>query len=441
MNLSIEQLQGIFSKLGVIRLLAKPLAENDNSKQQIYLGGSFDVLNDIPFQEVIADSVAKVPNFKAKLKWNWITENGNFEPAPHAQLILYPSYPEVRLSGFLRGCSSSPSEQMRPIPFGRRGPKNSWDGRVLLMGIRGDGEIFAALSTADSIASSQFEELRTSKAIDKNGALYSLPIAYEAPTKSNDTKHELLLELIRIKGMGWIPSARIQKDGRIKPYQASNGGGYTLEAMLGIAPNGRSEPDFLGWELKAYSGSRITLMTPEPNVGLYGEKGVAEFLRSYGYLREDDTRYFTGIHKVGIRHEKTNQLLSLEGFDANSEKILNPDGGIYLSDNNGNLSAAWSYAGLISHWGRKHANVAYVAYEKQNNEFSEYKYLSPVLLGIGTSFTRFLTAMAKGDVVYDPAPKMTNASSDKPRTKARSQFRITTKKLYTLYQTFESEVI
>jgi hypothetical protein len=55
--------------------------------------------------------------------------------------------------------------------------------------------------------------------------------------------------------------------------------------MLGISPNGRSEPDYLGWELKAYSGSRITLMTPEPNGGLYGEKGVAEFLRTYGYLR------------------------------------------------------------------------------------------------------------------------------------------------------------
>ena len=112
-----------------------------------------------------------------------------------------------------------------------------------------------------------------------------------------------------------------------------------------------------------------------------------------------------------------------------------------MSDKSGNLSAAWSYAGLISHWGRKHANAAYVPYEKQADEFVEYKFLSPVLLGIGTSFTKFLSAMAKGDVVYDPAPKMTNASSDKPRIKARSQFRVTTKKLHTLYDVFDSEVI
>lgn len=441
MNLSIEQLQEIYSNLRVIRVLAKPLAENDNSKQQIYLGGNFDVLNDIPFQEVTADGTAKVPNFKAKVKLNWITENGDFEPAPYAQLILYPSYPEVRLSGFLRGCSNSPSEYMRPIQAGNRGPKNSWDGRILFLGVNDAGEIFAALGIAGSVASLQFDELRTSKKIEKKGALYSLPIQCESSTKLVDTKKELLAALSTIKNKGWIPSSRIQKDGSIKSYQASNGGGYTLEAMLGISPNGRSEPDYLGWELKAYSSSKITLMTPEPTGGIYGDKGVAVFLRKYGYLREDDTLYFTGNHRVGIRHEKTNQLLSLEGFDAKSGKIVNPDGGIYLSDKNGDPSATWAYAGLISHWGRKHGNAAYVSYEKKVDQSNEYKYLSPVLIGIGTSFSKFLCAMSKGDVVYDPAPKMTNASEEKPKIKPRSQFRVSTKKLNTLYETFDSEVI
>jgi len=30
--------------------------------------------------------------------------------------------------------------------------------------------------------------------------------------------------------------------------RVSNRGGYTLEAELGITPNGYSEPDFMGWE-------------------------------------------------------------------------------------------------------------------------------------------------------------------------------------------------
>jgi hypothetical protein len=31
---------------------------------------------------------------------------------------------------------------------------------------------------------------------------------------------------------------------------SSNCGGYTLEAELGATPNGYSEPDFMGWEIK-----------------------------------------------------------------------------------------------------------------------------------------------------------------------------------------------
>ena len=35
----------------------------------------------------------------------------------------------------------------------------------------------------------------------------------------------------------------------------------------------------MGWEMKAYSGDRITLMTPEPDGGMYGENGVKVFVR------------------------------------------------------------------------------------------------------------------------------------------------------------------
>ena len=47
-----------------------------------------------------------------------------------------------------------------------------------------------------------------------------------------------------------------------------------------IIPNGRSEPDYMGWEMKAYSSGRITLMTPEPDGGMYGEAGVKAFVRN-----------------------------------------------------------------------------------------------------------------------------------------------------------------
>ena len=54
----------------------------------------------------------------------------------------------------------------------------------------------------------------------------------------------------------------------------------------------------MSWELKAYSGNRITLMTPEPDGGLYGENGVKVFVREYGKPAGDDTLNFTGTHRA-----------------------------------------------------------------------------------------------------------------------------------------------
>ena len=77
-----------------------------------------------------------------------------------------------------------------------------------------------------------------------------------------------------------------------EPCSARNGGGYTLEAELGISPNGYAEPDFMGWEVKQY-GVRdferytakrpVTLMTPEPTGGVYRDEGVEVFLHRFGY--------------------------------------------------------------------------------------------------------------------------------------------------------------
>ena len=49
---------------------------------------------------------------KADVRFFWLDEEV-LHPAPNAQLILYPKYPEVRMSGFLMGCSKAPSELMR----------------------------------------------------------------------------------------------------------------------------------------------------------------------------------------------------------------------------------------------------------------------------------------------------------------------------------------
>ena len=67
-----------------------------------------------------------------------------------------------------------------------------------------------------------------------------------------------------------------------------------------------------------------------------------------------------------------------------------------------------------------------------------YQYASPTLLGEGTNFNLYLSALSQGLVVFDPATKLMNASSEKPSFKPRSQFRISIPNLKQLYHKFEA---
>ncbi|MBK7122950.1 MAG: hypothetical protein IPH68_09170 [Chitinophagaceae bacterium] len=100
-------------------------------------------------------------------------------------------------------------------------------------------------------------------------------ITLEGTSIQINSKKQLIKKLKRIHQLGWINSRRLDKNKNILPCISSNCGGYTLEAELGITPNGYSEPDYLGWEVKQfavkdfkkYNSSVVTLMTPEPTHG------------------------------------------------------------------------------------------------------------------------------------------------------------------------------
>lgn len=249
--------------------------------------------------------------------------------------------------------------------------------------------------------------------------------------------------------MGWIISKRLDKDGNILPCISSNCGGYTLEAELGITPNGYSEPDFLGWEIKQFgvtnferiNSSVITLMTPEPTDGVYKTKGTDVFLNQYGYADKtgrEDRINFGGIHKAGIRHASTNLEMQLIGFDNASGKIRSSNGRIALVDRKGNEAAAWSFASMLLHWNRKHNQACYVPSLSDTAGNRKYKYGNKVILGTGTDFQLFLKQMAIGNIYYDPGIKMENVST-KPKIKKRSQFRIKSQHLSNLYK--DSEIV
>jgi hypothetical protein len=247
----------------------------------------------------------------------------------------------------------------------------------------------------------------------------------------------------RINSLGWINSKRLNSLGNIVPCTSSNCGGYTLEAELGITPNGYSEPDYIGWEVKQFNvrnlnrfGSEVvTLMTPEPNSGYYHQRGLEAFIMKYGYPDKHgrpDRLNFGGIHKVGSEHPTTHLRLELIGFDAEKRRITDVNGYIGLISNQDEVAASWSFSTLLKHWGRKHNLACYVPSQCKSAPSLQYLYSNNLLLGEGTDFTFFLQQMFFGNIYYDPGIKLEQASTA-PKFKKRSQFRIKARYLDNLY--------
>lgn len=434
---SLSSLIVFFRKQGANRFYAKILAPNDNSKNQVYLGGNFSALNIIPHKEVIADGSAlagsKRDRAKAAVSFSWIDEDGCYE-APNTQLILYPKYPEVRMSGFLKGSKGAPREIMRARD----------DGRVLFLGITQTGEVLGHAAAPNHPLA---RELYKREDLHQTGVFLELA----ATPEEKSTRQQLLETLTTIYRKHWIQSQKLGPDGNSHPYRAQNGGGYTLEAELGISPNGYAEPDFLGWEIKQYGvrdfskfqpKSPVTLLTPEPTGGLYCENGVAEFIRRFGYADKSgkaDRFNFGGIYACNRdHHPETGLQLRMVGYDNNTSKITDITGGIALLDRKDEVAALWRYTDIIDHWNHKHAQAAYVP-SLYRTPPPEYHYGPRILLCEQTDLTLFLRAVAEGVVYYDPGIKIENSSTPKPSIKRRSQFRIKHNQLTQMYH--KSEVV
>ncbi len=112
--MNLTNLKSLFANNGCKEILVKNLAPNDNSKNQVYFGGSFEIINVLPISSVETVDAGdwKRERFKASVNFSWISDEGAIFPAPNTQLILYPKYPEVHFSGFLLGCKNAPSELM-----------------------------------------------------------------------------------------------------------------------------------------------------------------------------------------------------------------------------------------------------------------------------------------------------------------------------------------
>jgi MvaI/BcnI restriction endonuclease family len=424
-------LKSLFADNGCTKIYVKKLAPNDNSKNQVYFGGSFEILNILPISEIKTEAAGdwNKERFKATINFSWFDDDGLIFPAPNSQLILYPKYPEVRFSGFLKGCEKAPSKLMA----------QRLADRLLFFSVSKKGEVLGYVADPNSEIAVEFSKLSLSI---EHGVFKVIELQ-----QIINNKERLLAELLRIYNLGWINSKRLDSLGNILPCDAPNCGGYTLEAELGITPNGYSEPDFLGWEVKQFGVDKldkvdsaiITLMTPEPTHGLYVSSGAADFIKKYGYADKSgrpDRMNFGGVHKAGERHHLTDLQLELVGFDINTGKIRSTDGRIALIDKDDNEAASWSFSSMFLHWNRKHNQACYVPSLSETEIERKYRYGSKIILGTGTDFQLFLAQMALGNIYYDPGIKMENIST-KPKIKKRSQFRIKSKHLPNLYKNNE----
>lgn len=426
---SWDEVGKLLKQRGVVNVYVKQLAaKQDNDKNQIYIskrGAS-------PFAQVehiLPLTFRNRPPSKSKAKsrsrpgtpileglvpWTWLDRDGSVYLAPGTRAIFYLQFPEVRLSGFLKGCKNPPD----PL---RRAHQAKYGTRALVFGTGIDGVVCAFVVTSKT--DPDLFPLAGLKRHPQN----SLFFWFKTKTNALDA---LLSDLQQIN-VGWHKSARLTKLGEPpKPFRGTQAGGYTLESLLGIPSNANKEPDRDGIEVKSFSKNKVSLMTPVPDGGVQKE-GLANFLKEFGYSDSKDPscRKFNGVHKFGERHKKTGLTLTINGYDdRNGFSVPENEVVVALVDRStGKVACSWSYPRLFESWNRKHSQAVYVSARKRvrpedKDGPAEYRFAETVYVCEGTTSKHLLDAIISKAVVYDPGDTSKSGKSGKP--KQRPQWRV-----------------
>ena len=425
---TLEHLRTILRGQGVRTAYIKLLSlKQDNSKNQIYLGGGLDGVTNLFPATIHARSASEShakrkssagqPKLEARLDFAWLGGNGHREDASNTRIIDYFQYPEVRLSGFLKGVSDGP----RAL---RRKEQADYGRRILVMGTAADGKVVGlVLTERDDPVVADFPELPLAQA---GGVLRVLTIDGDVDVPPAEQLRDEITAIVR---RGWH-SSRINRGGVVQAFSGGQGGGYTLEALLGVAANGNKAPDRHGFEIKSFGGSRISLMTPTPDGGFQGQHSFREFMERWGRPgeKDDGSRRFTGLHRCGHVNPKSGLGMRVTGYDEGTDSFADAAEvavELFHADT-GEIVASWSLEKLANCWNVKHANALYITFDMRDGAAgTEYRYGDRWLVGKGTDIWRLLRAIHRGLVFYDPAD--TIYANGKP--KVRSQWRINSKDL------------
>lgn len=425
---SLDEIAALLITHGVHEALIKPLSKNHNDKNQIYSGRDFTPLYptfDVDFSMRGASSSGKKSG-KTRGKaipeavfrdFVWLDASGREVRARDVKMIIYAQYPETRLSGFSTVENTMPDAMS--VGFTKLHPTMP---RYLVMGRRGSGAVVAVMIT------------------DPSQQFISDVDALPAATGSRVWKHlrlratapQRLVAMLASAAGRPLPGRRLDARGQTLPFNGTQVCGYTLEHELGIIPNSNKNGDFEGIELKTHTQAKVTLFTPEPDMGVYASD-FAKFMTTFGYQDGEGHYRLTGIHRVGIRCDKSGLTLKVMNHNRAEPLTASADDDVHLGlfDDGDVLTAGWSLERLLNCWNSKHNEAVYIPATKTGCT-------DPDLLGQGyrhmiefsedvmwcreTSAEQLFDAVYNGTLFLDPAPKYCPAN---PKlNKRRSQWRV-----------------
>ena len=76
--MNLKNLKSLFINNGCYEIFVKSLSPNDNSKNQVYFGGSFEILNVLPISAITTDEAGdwSRERFKASIDFAWLSSIG-----------------------------------------------------------------------------------------------------------------------------------------------------------------------------------------------------------------------------------------------------------------------------------------------------------------------------------------------------------------------------
>ena len=464
---SIADIERDLLAAGAVGAVLKILTKNANDKNQVYFASDFSGLHR-NFALTFADRGASSSQTKDLSEpgrkipeavfddFAWVRRDGSTVKARNVKAIIYPQYPEARLSGFQTVENSMPHSLS--VAFTKANPDTP---RLLVLGKREGGACVALIYIGIP------DDLQ--KEISRLPGLNGSRVCKVLQLRGSSS--EKLFGLLSSVVSRPLRGCRLDTSGNTLPFTGTQVCGYTLEHEVGIRPNAAKDGDIFGIELKAHTTAKVTLFTPEPDFGLYAES-FESFMRRYGYDDKKGAFRLTRIHRSNIRCTKSKLTLRVREYrpfqddegkwdwekDQNGKRIAfayDPTTPltakmdaveVVLEDDHGYVAAGWSLERLMNNWGVKHNEVVYLSATKRLNpnaaEVAEgFKYeikFAPVAIWCReTSAERMLKAISEGIIFLDPAPKF--VAADPSKNKRRAQWRVNNigSAVHALYESVE----